>query len=103
MATGESAGTADGDGQDVIRVVLADDNYMIRQALVGLLEAADGIAVVGACRDQASLMLSIDAEHPDVVVTDIRMPPTGTDEGLQVAASLRRTHPKVGVVVLSQY
>jgi DNA-binding NarL/FixJ family response regulator len=86
-----------------IRVVLADDSYLVREAVEHVLAAADGIEVVGSCRDRRSLAETIEAQQPDVVVTDIRMPPSETDEGLQVAADLRRTHPEVGVVVLSQY
>jgi DNA-binding NarL/FixJ family response regulator len=86
-----------------IRVVLADDSYLVREALDHVLAAADGIEVVATCRDRDSLLRAIDAERPDVVVTDIRMPPSEADEGLQVAAALRQTHPETGVVVLSQY
>ena len=86
-----------------IRVVLADDSYLVREALDHVLTAADGIEVVASCRDRGSLMEAIEAEQPDVVVTDIRMPPSETDEGLQVAAALRETNPDIGVVVLSQY
>jgi DNA-binding NarL/FixJ family response regulator len=95
-----SVTAADG---SAIRVVLADDSYLVREALEHVLAAADGIEVVARCRDRDSLLRAIDAERPDVVVTDIRMPPTGTDEGIQIAAQLRETHPEVGVVVLSQY
>ena len=91
------------DGEPAIRVVLADDSYLVREALEHVLAAADGIRVVATCHDRRSLAQAIEAEQPDVVVTDIRMPPSETDEGLQVAADLRRTHPDVGVVVLSQY
>jgi DNA-binding NarL/FixJ family response regulator len=86
-----------------MRVVLADDSYLLRQALAHVLADAEGIDVVAACGDRDALLRAVDAERPDVVVTDIRMPPTGTDEGLQVAAALRRSHPRVGVVVLSQF
>lgn len=86
-----------------IRVVLADDSFLVREALVHLLDRAEGIEVVASCRDLPSLAEAIEAERPDVVVTDIRMPPSQTDEGLQVAAELRRRHPRIGVVVLSQY
>ena len=86
-----------------IRVVLADDSYLVREALEHVLVGSDGIEVVAACEDFDSLTAAIDAERPDVVVTDIRMPPTETDEGLRVAAQLRETHPEIGVVVLSQY
>lgn len=93
----------DGQREPAIRVVLADDSFLVRQALAHVLEAADGIDVVATCRDRGSLERTIEAESPDVVVTDIRMPPTDSDEGLQVAAALRRAHPDIGVVVLSQY
>jgi DNA-binding NarL/FixJ family response regulator len=96
--------TEDGNGSAAaIRVVLADDSYLVREALEHVLAGADGIEVVASCRDQDSLRRAIEAERPDVVVTDIRMPPAESDEGLQVAADLRRTRPEVGVVVLSQY
>jgi DNA-binding NarL/FixJ family response regulator len=86
-----------------IRVVLADDSYLVRQALEHVLEPVEGIEVVASCRDRDSLLLAVDAELPDVVLTDIRMPPTETDEGLQIAARLRESHPEIGVVVLSQF
>ena len=86
-----------------IRVVLADDSYLVREALVHVLDAADGIEVVASCRDRDTLLAAIEAEAPDVVVTDIRMPPSEADEGLQVAEMLRRTQPEIGVVVLSQF
>ena len=86
-----------------IRVAMADDSYLVREALARVLGDAEGIDVVAICRDRDSLLRAVEAERPDVVVTDIRMPPTDTDEGLQVAATLRRTHPEIGVVVLSQY
>ncbi|HEU4974898.1 MAG TPA: response regulator transcription factor [Baekduia sp.] len=86
-----------------LRVVLADDSYLVREALAHVLEAEDGIEVVAACADRDTLLAAVEAEHPDVVVTDIRMPPTGTDEGLQVATALRAEHPEIGVVILSQF
>jgi DNA-binding NarL/FixJ family response regulator len=86
-----------------LRVAIADDSYLVREALTHLLAAADGIALVASCRDRESLMLAIEAERPDVVVTDIRMPPTHTDEGLQIAAAVRASHPGMGVVLLSQF
>ncbi len=86
-----------------IRVVLADDSYLVREAVGHVLEQAEGIEVAAACGDCQSLVDAVARERPDVVVTDIRMPPTRTDEGLQVATELRSTHPDVGVVVLSQY
>jgi DNA-binding NarL/FixJ family response regulator len=75
----------------------------VREALEHVLAAADELSVVGSVADRDALLQAVDEQRPDVVVTDIRMPPTETDEGLQVAATLRETHPDVGVVVLSQY
>src|SRR4051812_48230068 len=86
-----------------LRVVLADDSYLAREAVVHVLAEAPDIEVVATCDDRDSLLEAIERERPDVVVTDIRMPPTGGAEGLEVAARLRRTRPEVGVVVLSQY
>jgi len=86
-----------------IRIVLAEDQYLVREGLRRLLEARDGLEVVSVCGDLASLLAQVEAERPDVVVTDIRMPPGNLDEGIQAAARLRETNPEVGVVVLSQY
>jgi DNA-binding NarL/FixJ family response regulator len=86
-----------------IRVVLAEDHYLVREGLRRLLETEPEIEVVAVCEDLDSLLAAVDGERPDVVLTDIRMPPTGVDEGIQAAEQLRTTHPKVGVVVLSQY
>jgi DNA-binding NarL/FixJ family response regulator len=86
-----------------LRVVVAEDNLLVREGLEQLLAGADGLDVVRTCADLDGLLDSISEERPDVVVTDIRMPPTRTDEGIQVAARLRQTDPEVGVVVLSQY
>jgi DNA-binding NarL/FixJ family response regulator len=86
-----------------IRVVLAEDNVLLREGVAKLLEREDDLEVVGTADDLPSLLALIDAEKPDVVVTDIRMPPSGSDEGIQAAARLRREHPETGVVVLSQY
>lgn len=86
-----------------IRIVLAEDQYLVREGLRRLLEAQDGIEVVSVCGDLPSLLAQVDAERPDVVVTDIRMPPGNLDEGIQAATRLRETNPEVGVVVLSQY
>jgi DNA-binding NarL/FixJ family response regulator len=86
-----------------LRVVVADDSYLVREALAHVLEAADEIELVASVPDRDALALAVEAQEPDVVVTDIRMPPTHTDEGIRFAAELRRSHPKVGVVVLSQF
>jgi DNA-binding NarL/FixJ family response regulator len=86
-----------------IRVVIADDAYLLREALAHILARAETVQVVRTCHDRDSLMAAIAEEQPDAIVTDIRMPPTGTDEGIEVARSLRHTHPEVGVVILSQF
>ena len=88
-----------------IRVVLAEDNLLVREGVRRLLETRKdaSIDVVASCGDLDALLAAVDAQQPDVVVTDIRMPPTQTDEGLQVAARLRKSHPQVGVVLLSQF
>ena len=86
-----------------VRLVLAEDNYLVRAGVQRLLDSHPAVQVVAACGDLPTLLAAVEAEHPDVVVTDIRMPPTGTDEGIQAANRLRQTHPGVGVVVLSQY
>ena len=82
--------------------MLADDSYLVREAVTHVLEAADDVEVLEVCDDRDSLLRAIEDKQPDVVVTDIRMPP-GDDEGLRVAAELRETHPDIGVVVLSQF
>lgn len=86
-----------------IRVVLAEDHYLVREGVRRLLETDPEIEVAAVSDDLESLLAAVDAERPDVVVTDIRMPPEGLDEGVQAAERLRVTHPDVGVVVLSQY
>jgi DNA-binding NarL/FixJ family response regulator len=86
-----------------IRLVLADDHYLVREGVRRLLETEPELDVVAVCSDLESLLAAVDAELPDVVVTDIRMPPHGTDEGIRAAERLRETHPDVGVVVLSQF
>ena len=102
--TAGTPGTGDeSNSRPAIRVVIADDSYLVREALGHVLVGADGIELVASCSDRGTLRAAIDAEQPDVVVTDIRMPPSQSDEGLQIAAELRRTHPEIGVVVLSQY
>jgi DNA-binding NarL/FixJ family response regulator len=86
-----------------IRLVLAEDHYLVREGVRHLLEAQPGLEVAAVCGDVVSLLEAVDREHPDVVVTDVRMPPTHTDEGIQAAGRLRETNPDLGVVVLSQY
>jgi DNA-binding NarL/FixJ family response regulator len=89
--------------QVAIRIVLADDHYLVREGVRRLLETEPELEVVAVCSDFDSLLAAVRDELPDVVLTDIRMPPTGVDEGIRAAESLRETHPDVGVVVLSQY
>ncbi|HUY22094.1 MAG TPA: response regulator transcription factor [Acidimicrobiales bacterium] len=86
-----------------VRVVLAEDNYLVREGVRKLVDSEPDLEVVGVCEDYDSLLATTEAELPDVVVTDIRMPPTGTDEGIRAASVLREHHPHMGVVVLSQY
>jgi DNA-binding NarL/FixJ family response regulator len=86
-----------------IRVVVAEDHALLRQGLERMLTAAPDVEIVGAVGDLPALLEVIERENPDVVVTDIRMPPTGTDEGIQIANQLRRDRPETGVVVLSQH
>ena len=86
-----------------IRVVLAEDHFLVREGLRRLLETQPELEVVAVCCDLDSLFAAVEAEKPDVVITDIRMPPGGVDEGIQAALRLRETDADVGVVVLSQY
>lgn len=86
-----------------IRLVLAEDHYLVREGIRRLLEAEPDIEIVATCGDLDGLLEAVDAEKPDVVVTDIRMPPGGNDEGIQAALRLRETRPELGVVVLSTY
>jgi DNA-binding NarL/FixJ family response regulator len=86
-----------------VRIVLAEDNYLVREGVAKLIENQDDLEVVAACADYDSLLEATASEQPDVVVTDIRMPPTGTDEGIRAANVIRERHPEMGVVLLSQY
>lgn len=92
-----------GPRRTALRVVIADDSFLIREGLQQVLALAPEVKVVAACADAPSLLAAVDADPPDVVITDIRMPPTQTDEGMRIAERLRKTHPGVGVVVLSQH
>jgi DNA-binding NarL/FixJ family response regulator len=87
----------------VVRVGVADDSFLIREALTRLLGDVDEVELVAVCADGEELATAIDAQHPDVVLVDIRMPPTMTDEGIRLATRLRTTHPRVGVIVMSAY
>jgi DNA-binding NarL/FixJ family response regulator len=87
----------------VIRLVVADDSLLVREGIVRLLDRFDDIEIVALCGDLPELRAAIDRSPPDVVLTDIRMPPTGTDEGIDAARTIRSEHPQIGVVVLSQF
>ena len=86
-----------------IRIVLAEDSYLVREGLRRLLETQPDFEVAAVCADLDALLAAVESERPDVVVTDIRMPPSGQDEGIQAARRLRETSPDVAVVVLSQF
>jgi DNA-binding NarL/FixJ family response regulator len=86
-----------------VRVVIAEDNLLVRAGVEALLGIEDDIQVVGVYSSYETLMSHVDRDAPDVIVTDIRMPPTSTDEGIRAATELRRSHPELGVVVLSQF
>jgi DNA-binding NarL/FixJ family response regulator len=90
-------------GLVAIRVVVAEDNLLVREGLQQLLASSPAVDVVAAYGDVDALLGAVGQDRPDVVLTDIRMPPSNTDEGIRVAEHLRRTCPSVGVVVLSQY
>jgi DNA-binding NarL/FixJ family response regulator len=86
-----------------LRVALGEDSLIVREGVRQLLDIDPGIDVVAAAGDMESLRQICERERPDVVVTDIRMPPSSTDEGIRLAEELRDTHPEIGVVILSQY
>jgi DNA-binding NarL/FixJ family response regulator len=84
-------------------VVLAEDSLLVREGIRRVLDRQDDLEVVGEATDLPELERAVEELGPDVVVTDVRMPPTSTDEGIRAARTLRTTHPRLGVVVLSQY
>ena len=84
-----------------VRVALADDSFLVREALTGLLAAMPDVELVAACRSVDELRAAVDDMSPDLVLTEIPMPPSMTDEGLQLAAELRETHPETAVIALS--
>ena len=89
--------------QHVYRVVVADDTYLIREGVRQALEGEPDVEVVAFSADLPSLLRNVEEHRPEVVITDIRMPPTNTDEGIQAAAELSERHPGVGVVIISHY
>ena len=86
-----------------IRVAYADDSFLMREALGAVLQRLEGVEIVAGCADGDTLLAAVEEQRPDVVVTDMRMPPSGDEEGIRIANRLRRRHPSVGVVVLTQY
>jgi len=84
-------------------VVVAEDAYLIREGIRQVLESEDEVEVAEYCGDLPALLHAVEEHEPDGVITDIRMPPAHTDEGIQAAAALHESHPDVGVVVISQY
>jgi DNA-binding NarL/FixJ family response regulator len=87
---------------NALRVVVADDNALLRDGIASLLEDA-GHTVVGKAVDADDLLLKVRSHSPDVAIVDVRMPPRNVDDGLVAAAEIRRSHPSVGVLVLSQH
>jgi DNA-binding NarL/FixJ family response regulator len=91
------------DDSGSIRVAVADDSFLMREAMRQVLARLPEVEIVAICDHGDSLLEVVDRDTPDVVITDVRMPPSGDDEGIRIAHRLRRTHPSIGVVVLSQY
>lgn len=87
----------------MIRVVFAEDNYLVREGTAALLATSDQIELVGTATTRDELLAAVEEHAPDAVLTDIRMPPTGTNEGIEAAKEIRASHPQIGVVVLSQF
>jgi DNA-binding NarL/FixJ family response regulator len=86
-----------------IRIALGEDSLIVREGVRQLLALDPEVEIVAAVGDELSLRQACEQQRPDVVLTDIRMPPTHTDEGIRLAAELRETHPQIGVVILSQF
>jgi DNA-binding NarL/FixJ family response regulator len=86
-----------------IRVVFAEDNYLVREGTAALLATSDAVELVGTATSRDELLAAVAEHEPDAVLTDIRMPPTGTNEGIEAAKQIRTEHPGIGVVVLSQF
>jgi len=87
----------------MVRVVFAEDNYLVREGTAALLSASGEVDLVSLASTYDELMTAVDQDRPDAVLTDIRMPPTSTTEGIDAARKIRADHPEIGVVVLSQY
>lgn len=89
--------------RNMISIAIAEDNVLVREGIGNLIRSMDNVRLVAACHDLPTLLESVETLAPDVVITDVRMPPTGTDEGYEIARILRARHPRIGVVVLSQH
>jgi DNA-binding NarL/FixJ family response regulator len=87
----------------MVRVVFAEDNYLVREGTAALLSASGEVDLVSVASTYDELMSAVDRDLPEAVLTDIRMPPTNTTEGIDAARKIRADHPEIGVVVLSQY
>jgi DNA-binding NarL/FixJ family response regulator len=87
----------------MVRVVFAEDNYLVREGTAALLHSSDEIELVAMASDLDELLAAVEEHLPDAVLTDIRMPPTNTTEGIEAARKIRTEHPEIGVVVLSQF
>jgi DNA-binding NarL/FixJ family response regulator len=87
----------------MLRVVFAEDNYLVREGTAALLSEAGDVRIVGTAASLDELLAAVEEHEPEVVLTDIRMPPTGQDEGIRAAKTIRAKHPTIGVVVLSQF
>jgi DNA-binding NarL/FixJ family response regulator len=87
----------------MLRVVFAEDNYLVREGTAALLATSDQVELVGTAETRDELLAAVEEHAPDAVLTDIRMPPTGTNEGIEAAKTIRAAHPAIGVVVLSQF
>lgn len=87
----------------MVRVVFAEDNYLVREGTAALLQSSEEVDLVGTATNLEELLIAVDELRPEAVLTDIRMPPTNTTEGIDAARKIRGEHPDIGVVVLSQY
>jgi DNA-binding NarL/FixJ family response regulator len=87
----------------MVRVVFAEDNYLVREGTAALLQNSSDVELVGMAASLDELLEKVEELKPEVVLTDIRMPPTNTTEGIDAAKRIRAEHPEIGVVVLSQY
>jgi len=86
-----------------LRIVVSEDDLIVREGIVRLLSSAPDLEVVAVCEDYDAALAAVEEQEPDVLLTDIRMPPTSNDEGIRLARQLRANHPRMGVVVVSHY